>query len=176
MASSLRSEIDLGTLSTQQDTDDRVVLLAPSRLTRVTWLIGAVGSFFFIWSMAQVLGWARWDDAGLQLVRWPQLNEIFFWLLPLVLSGFCLVLALGGIRVTIDAEGLELLERWPNGLRQRFAWKNLIYARFIEERTRNREQLFVVRFNFNAAELTLRLANRPVWERLRKRFGPPLDR
>ena len=165
-------EHDLGTLSVKlrsnRPHEDIVVLSAPSRITRSIWLVGAVGCLVFLYSAALTLEWfTPLPDFSL---RWPAPLEAPFWLLPLVLCAFSLALAVGGTRVTLFEDGLELSGFWPNRTRHLYAWSDLILVRFWSEKTRSRETLYGMRFRFKEANLTLFVGNKKVWEGLKERF------
>ena len=171
-------EHDLGTLSVklrarQSDSDqlhfDIIILSAPSRVTRGVWLFGAAGCLVFLYSAALTLGWFT-PLPDLSFNRLPALPETFFWLLPLILCAFSLSLAVGGTRVTLFQEGLELSGFWPNRVRHVYPWSDLIFTRFWDEQTRSRETLYGVRFRFKEANLTLFVGNKKVWEGLKERF------
>ena len=168
------AEHDLGTLSTKRRPGgagdaDVVILFAPSRATRVVWLAGALGCLLFLYSAALTLGWfTPFPDFSLN--RWPALPETPFWLLPLILCAFSLTLAVGGTRVTLSGEGLELYGEWPNRSKHLYPWSDLLLVRFWDEQTRSREALYGVRFRFKEANLTLFVGNKKVWQRLKERF------
>ncbi len=165
-------EHDLGTLSAKRrpgkSGSAEVTLRAPSRATRSVWTLGALGCLLFLYSVALTLGWFT-PSPNLSL-RWPTLPETPFWLLPLILCAFSLTLAVGGTRVTLLEEGLELSGFWPNRTRHLYLWSNLIFVRFWSEQTRSRETLYGVRFRFKEANLTLFVGNKKVWEGLKERF------
>ena len=167
-------EHDLGTLSVKLRTDgsdsahDIIILSAPSRATRAVWLFGAAGCLVFLYSAALTLGW--FTPSPNLSGRLPTLPETFFWLLPLVLCAFSLSLAVGGTRVILSHEGLELSGFWPNRVKHVYTWSDLLLVRFWDEQTRSRETLYGVRFRFKGANLTLFVGNKKVWEGLKERF------
>ncbi len=160
---------DLGTLRRVSGPEE-VVLAAPSWATRAVWLFGGAGSLVFLWSVALSLGWLEVTTARVTLVRAPPTAELFFWLLPLLLSLLCFAMAAGGVRVALSDKGLELRGLWPSRERAAYPWERLRHARFWEERTRSRERLFVARFAFEGAEVVFRIADERVWRSLRGRF------
>ena len=162
---------DLGTLRrTCGGEASELVLVAPSWFTRAVWLLGGAGCLVFLWSVALSLGWLEADIRRVTPLRAPLVAEVFFWLLPLLLSLLCFAMAAGGVRVTLRDEGLELRGLWPSRERSVYVWSKLRHARFWEERTRSRERLLVVRFSFEETEVVFRLADEGVWEGLRERF------
>ena len=162
---------DLGTLRrTREKVASEVVLVAPSWFTRAVWLFGGSGCLVFLWSVALSLGWLEASAARVTPLRAPLVAELFFWLLPLLLSLLCFAMAAGGVRVTLFDEGLELRGLWPSRERSVYVWSKLRHARFWEETTRSRERLFVSRFSFEGAEVVFRTADEGVWEGLRERF------
>ena len=166
-------EHDLGTLGVKVRPNrphaDIVVLAAPSRATRAVWILGAGGCLLFLYSAALTLGWIT-PLPDLSFARLPTLPETFFWLLPLILCAFSLTLALGGTRVTLFEERLELSGFWPNRAEHVYPWSDLLLVRFWDEQTRSRETLYGVRFRFKEANLTLFVGNKKVWEGLKERF------
>ena len=163
------TRVDLGVLATLSLSP--LVLGAPSRLTRVVWLAGGIGCLVFLWSVASTVGWLTPGPTGFGLGRAPTLFETVLWLPPLLLAGFALGMGLGGVRLSFFDEGLEVRSQWPSRARTAYPWSTLRYARFFEEATRSRERLFVMRFVFAEAEMTLRVADEHVWTSLRERFG-----
>ena len=77
---------------------------------------------------------------------------------------------MGGTRVILSHEGLELSGFWPNRTQHTYAWSDLLLTRFWSEETRSRETLYGVRFRFKEANLTLFVGNKKVWEGLKERF------
>lgn len=160
--------LDLGVLTTRRL--DPLVLGAPSRVTRVVWLMGAAGCLVFLWSVASSIGWLEPGASGFQLTRAPTLFEAVFWLPPLLLAGFSLGMALGGVKLSFREAGLDLRSQWPSRGRMVYSWSALRYARFWEEPTPSREQLYAMRFVFSEGEVTVRVSNRSVWLNLREQF------
>lgn len=163
------NSVDLGVLGIRNLAP--LVLGAPSRATRSVWLVGAAGCLVFLWSVASTIGWLVPGASGFQLGRAPTLFETLFWLPPLLLAGFSLGMALGGVNLSFGDAGLDLRSQWPSRGRRTYRWSDLRYARFWEEATRSREQLYAVRFVFAEADITLRLADQSVWSSLRERFA-----
>ncbi len=161
--------VDLGVLGTRSLSP--LVLGAPSRLTRSVWLLGAAGCLVFLWSVASTIGWLVPGASGFGFGRAPTLLETVFWLPPLLLAGFSLGMALGGVSLSFGEPGLEVRSQWPSRGRRTHRWSGLRYARFWEEVTRSREQLYAMRFVFSEEEITLRVSNRAVWLGLRERFA-----
>ena len=156
--------LDLGVLRARRQvsqTPARFTFYAPGSLTRGVWLLGALMCGVYLYSVALSLGWFG---------RLPTLSETPFWLLPGLLGGLFGALALGGVRLTVGAVGLELQNFWPQRSRRVLLWNDLQGVRFFEEETRSREQLYGVRFRFPGAEVTFRTANPAVWAALRERF------
>jgi len=139
---------------------------APGTLTRGVWLLGTLGCLVYLYSVAVSFNWfgPGWFE------RWPTPSETPFWLLPLLLAGVSLLLAAGGARLTVWEAGLELRGFWPQRSRSFFAWSELRATRFFEERTRSREQLYVICFSFVSAEVTVRFAEPEPWRELSARF------
>lgn len=156
-------EHDLGVMRARRS--PLVQFYAPSALTRGVWLLGALGCAVYLYSVVVSLGWLGPDE------RWPTLSETPFWSLPLLLGGVSLLLASGGARLTLAETGLELRSFWPQRSLALFAWSDLRYTRFFEERTRSREQLYGVSFNFVAAKVTVRFTEPELWNALRERFS-----
>ena len=159
---------DLGILSTQRAAP--LVLGAPSRVTRAVWLLGVVGCLIFLWSVATTLGWVVPSGVGLGVGRYPSLFETVFWLPAVLLAGLSLGMSLGGVKLLFTEEGLELRSLWPSKGQRHFRWTELSYARFWEEPSRSREQLFAVRFVFATSEVTCKVPNEKVWLALREQF------
>ena len=65
--------------------------------------MGALMCGVYLYSVALSLGWFE---------RLPTLSETPFWLLPGLLGGLFGALALGGVRLTVGAVGLELQNFW----------------------------------------------------------------
>ena len=160
---------DLGTLRRVKGAGE-TVLAAPGLLTRAVWLLGGLGCFVFLWSVALSLGWLEVVDARVTSFRVPPLAELFFWLLPILLATLCFAMAAGGVRVALSNEELELRGLWPSRERAAYPWERLRHARFWEEETRSRERLFVSRFSFEGAEVVFRTADERLWRGLRERF------
>ncbi len=153
-------ELDLGVLRTRQ-TAGQTVFYAPGSLTRGVWLLGVAACGLYLYSVALSLGWFG---------RFPTLSETPFWLLPLLLGGLFAVLAVGGVRVTVGKEGLELTHFWPQRSCRTLFWGELQGVRFFDEETKSREKLYGMRFRFPEAEVTLRTADPAAWGALRERF------
>ena len=134
------------------------------------WLLGAAGCLVFLWSVASTFSWLEPGANGFRLGRAPTLFETVFWLPPLLLAGFSLGMALGGVKLSFGEPGLELRSQWPSRSCRTYSWSALRYARFWEEATRSREQLYALRFVFAEEEITLRISNHNVWSSLRERF------
>jgi len=164
------AEYDLGTLRVRT-TPLGLQLYAPSGLTRSVWLGGVAGCVVYLYSIAVSLGWLELTPWHVTLLRPPALSETPFWLLPLLLGGVSLTLAVGGTQLTLTETGLELRGGWPQPVRHVFPWHELLLTRFWDERTRSREVLYGVRFRFRGATLTVRVANKRAWEVLRERFS-----
>ena len=161
--------MDLGTLTLLKRAP--LTLGAPSRLTRGVWLLGVVGCLVFLWSVASTIGWLEPAASGYRVARLPTLLETLFWLPPVVLAGLALGMSLGGVRVTFSDERLQVRSLWPSRKQNSHRWATFRYARFWEERTRNRERLLVMRFVFEEADITLRISDEQVWHQLRERFA-----
>ena len=159
---------DLGTLRVQGLAP--LTLGAPSRWTRGVWLFSAGACLLFLVSVAVSLGWLD-TSAGLRFGRAPTLLETVFWLLPVVLTGFTLGMSLGGVRLIFEEEGLLCRSLWPASQRHVYLWSELRYARFWEEQTRSREQLYTTRLVFSDSEITFRLARPHIWQGLREQFS-----
>lgn len=153
-------ELDLGVMRARTSAE-RLLFYAPSTLTRGVWLFGALACAFYLYSVALSLGWF-W--------RWPTLSETPFWSLPLLLGGVFALLASGGARLTLGAEGLELRGFWPQRSRRVFGWNELHTVRFFEEETRSRERLYGVRLVFASVRITFRTSELGVWRALQRRF------
>ena len=162
-------QLDLGTLSTLKTSP--LTLGAPSRLTRGVWLLGVAACLIFIWSVALPIGWLLETPEGVSFGRLPNLNETLLWLLPLLLAGLSLGMALGGVRLRFDADALRLRSLWPSRGQHELAWTELSYARFWEERTRSRETLYAARFVFGNIEVSCRISNAKVWSTLKEQFS-----
>ena len=154
-------ELDLGVLRSRRGTGD-ATFYAPSAPTRAVWLAGTAACGVYLYSIMVTLGLSA---------RFPTLAETPFWLLPLVLGVLFTGLALGGVRLTFRAGGLELAGFWPQRSRRAFPWDDLQGLRFFNEQTRSREQLYGVRLRFSEAEVTFRTADRAVWELLQRRVA-----
>ena len=152
-------ELDLGVLRPRRGAAD-VTLYAPSAPTRAVWLAGAAACGVYLYSVVVTFGWSA---------RLPTLTETPFWLLPLALGALFAGLALGGVRLTFGAGGLELASLWPQRSRRAFLWRDLQGVYFFDEQTRSRERLYGVRLRFPEAEVTFRTADRDVWELLQRR-------
>lgn len=160
--------MDLGVLTAQRL--NPLVLGAPSHVTRAVWLLGAAGCLVFLWSVASTIGWLEPGASGFELARAPTLFEALFWLPPLLLASFSLGMALGGVKLSFQETGLDLRSQWPSRRRIVYSWSALRYARFWEEATPNREQLYAMRFVFGGGEVTARVSNKSVWLNLREQF------
>lgn len=163
-------QLDLGTLSTLKMSP--LTLGAPSRVTRGTWLLGVAACLLFIWSVALPIGWVKETATGLSFQRLPRLGETFLWLLPLLLAGLSLGMALGGVRLQFATDALKLRSIWPSRKHYSFPWTELSYARFWEEPTRSRETLYAAKFVFARTEVRCRLPNKKVWLALKEQFNP----
>lgn len=150
--------LDLGVLRPRRGATD-LTFHAPSVLTRAVWLAGTAACGVYLYSIILTLGWSA---------RLPTLSETPFWLLPLVLGVLFAGLALGGVRLTFRAGGLELTSFWPQRSRRAFSWSDLQGLHFFSEETRSRERLYGVRLRFPDAEVTFRTADRAVWEGLQR--------
>ena len=163
------THLDLGTLTLLRATP--LTLGAPSRLTRGVWLLGVAGCLVFLWSVASTIGWLEPTLSGYRVARLPTLPETVFWLPPLILAGLALGMSLGGVRATFSGDRLQVRSLWPSRKQASYSWAAFRYARFWEERSRSREQLLVMRFVFEEADITLRVSNEQVWHQLRERFA-----
>ena len=158
-------EHDLGVMRARRS--PVVQFHAPSALTRGVWLLGAFACVVYLYSVAVSLGWFGFSWFG----RWPTLSETPFWSLPLLLGGVSLLLASGGARLSLTEAGLELRSFWPQRSVALYGWDDLRYARFFEERTRSREQLYGVSFSFVTGKVTVRFTEPELWEALQERFS-----
>lgn len=156
-------EHDLGVMRARRSP---LAFYAPSALTRSVWLLGALGCAVYLYSVAVSL---RWFGPG-WFERWPTLSETPFWSLPLLLGVVSLMLASGGARLTLAETGLELRSFWPARSSALYAWDDLRYTRFFEERTRSREKLYGVSFTFATAKVTVRFSEAEPWGTLQERF------
>ena len=161
--------MDLGTLTLLERAP--LTLGAPSRVTRGVWLLGVAGCLVFLWSVASTIGWLEPALTGYRVARLPTLFETVFWLPPLILMGLALGMSVGGVRVAFSDEQLSVRSLWPTRSQDSYRWATFRYARFWEEQTRSRERLFVMRFVFEDADITLRVSDERVWHQLRERFA-----
>ncbi len=152
-------ELDLGVLRSRRGADD-LAFYAPGTPTRAVWLAGTAACGVYLYSVVVTFGWSA---------RLPTLAETPFWLLPLTLGVLFAGLALGGVRLTFGAGGLELAGFWPQRSRRAFPWRELRGVYFFVEQTRSRERLYGVRLHFSGAEVTFRTADREVWDDLQRR-------
>ncbi len=153
--------LELGVLRSRRGATDPT-FYAPSAPTRAVWLAGTAACGVYLYSIFATLGWSA---------RLPTFTETPFWLLPLILGVLFAGLALGGVRLTFRADGLELAGFWPQRSRRAFPWGDLRGVYFFDEETRSRERLYGVRLRFPEAEVTFRTADRGVWELLQQRVA-----
>lgn len=166
-----RPTLDFGVLKSQAS-GGTLRFFAPSAAVRGVWLLGALGCLVFVWSVVTSLGWLEFSGNQLTGGRFPSLLETVFWLLPLVLAVIFGMMSVGGVRVQLEQDALNIRQFAPRRRDFHFALDTLHYARFYPETTKSGEVLYGCVFVFEGHSIQFFIANKTIWQRLRARFDP----